>query len=216
MVAMARLRSIGLALAILLLAGSAPASGGACTCPVIQELDGWCEVHAIGYIAGLEIHSQLLFEVLDAHGHEVDLDSFDCPGCRRAIETTGFCEEHRIGFVRGLAYFSKLTFLVARARSNGGAGAPCPACKTIAAAGGWCEACGVGFAGPVVFHDRRDFDEVSRALDLVGRADALGQRCEHCAVAMATDSICVPCKLEYRNGEPHPFVPSAPAGPRDN
>ncbi len=200
-------------LVMLLLAEPAPARTDACTCAINLQRDGWCEGHAIGYIAGLEIHTGLLFEALDAHGHEVDLTSFDCPACQRAIETEGFCPEHRIGFVRGLAYFSRLTFLLARARSHTGSAAPCRECASLPAAGGWCEACEVGFVGSVVFRDRRDFDEVFRALDLVRRADALGERCEHCAVAMATDTICARCKLEYRNGEPRPFVPRAPAGP---
>lgn len=207
-----KLRTVGPVLA-LLVAGLLPVPAADCTCPVIMELDGWCGAHAIGYVAGLEIQTYLLFEALDAHGHEVDLDSFQCPTCQRAIAQQGFCEEHRIGFVSGLAYYSRLTYLVARARATGGSAAPCPECGEIAAAGGWCDACGgAGFAGPVRFHDRRDYEEVVRALDLVHRADERGARCAHCAVAMVTDSLCPICKIEYRNGEAHPFVPRGTAG----
>ena len=200
-------------LVLLLLSGPTPEPPAACTCTVALEIDGWCDVHRVGYVAGVEIRTQLLFEALDAHGHEVDLTSFDCPACRHAIETGGFCSEHRIGFVNGLAYFSRLTYLLARARSHGTPGAHRPECASAAAAGGWCESRDVGFVGSVVFRDRRDFDEVTRALDRVRRADAVGPRCEHCAAAMATDTICAVCKLEYRNGEARPFVPRAPAGP---
>lgn len=211
----ARLRSAATVLAALLLAAALPVLSAECTCVVIMELDGWCEAHGIGYIAGLEIHTPLLFEALDAHGHQVNLASFKCPGCRRAIETQGFCEEHRIGFISGLLYYSRLTYLVARARSSGPA-APCPQCRRVAAEGGWCAACGgAGFAGPVRFRDKRDYQEVVRALDLVRRADVVGERCEFCAVAMATDSVCPKCKLQYRGGVAYPFLPREPSAGAD-
>jgi hypothetical protein len=202
-----------LLLATLPLAASPPSTSAECTCAMILELDGWCAVHSIGYIAGLEIETYLLFEVLDAHGHEVGLTSFQCAACQRAFESQGFCDEHRMGFVSGLAYYSRLTFLVARARASAGSAAPCPECREAAAADGWCGACGgVGFVGSVAFRDRRAYDEVVRALDLVHRADAVGRRCVHCAVAMATDGVCPVCKLEYKDGKPRPFVAREPSG----
>jgi hypothetical protein len=198
-------------LALLLLAVARVAEAAECACPVIMERDGWCEVHALGYVAGLEIETYLLFEALDAHGHQVDHAAFPCPSCQRAIGSDGFCDEHRLGFVGGLAYYSRLTFLVAKARASGAVG--CAECREVAARGGWCEACGgAGFIGPVVFRDRRAYDETGRALDLVHRADVVGRRCEQCAVAMVTDSLCPLCKLEYRGGEARPFRPAAPDG----
>jgi len=209
----ANLRPVAPALVLLLLAGTLPMPAAECNCSTVKERDSWCEVHAIGYIAGLGIRTYVLFEALDAHGHEVDPAAFPCPNCRRAIEADGFCEEHRVGFVSGLAYFSRLTFLVASARATGGSAVPCPECRKVAQQNGWCDACGgAGFIGPVRFPGKRAYQEVVRALELVRRADVVGQRCAQCAAAMVTDSICPVCKLDYRDGVAHPFVPRGPSG----
>ena len=40
-----------------------------CTCAEARSVNGWCEAHAVGYVAGLEIRSAELFEALDTHGH---------------------------------------------------------------------------------------------------------------------------------------------------
>src|SRR5262245_37038094 len=60
-----------------------------CLCPQARRVDGWCDVHHVGYIAGLPVSSQLVHEALDAHGHQVDLTTFDCPSCRAAIAASG-------------------------------------------------------------------------------------------------------------------------------
>ena len=89
-----------LALIILFpLGGTASAMPGVCACAA--QDNAWCDVHEIGYLGGIEIHSERLFSVLDAHGHELDLDTFDCAECKAAISADGFCEEHRVGFVDG-------------------------------------------------------------------------------------------------------------------
>jgi hypothetical protein len=203
---------------LLLLAGGAVSpTPGTCSCIAIPEDGGWCDVHGIGYIGGVEIGSQMLFETLDPHGHEVDLASFECAGCRKAIDEEGFCDEHRVGFVDERAYYSRLSYLLARAPRVSVASIYCPTCRLHAAARGWCPACRRGLVGRSVFADRKTYVEVDNALDLVERADTAADRCVYCAVAMVSDTGCHVCGIEYRDGKPLPpatpeSTGSAPAG----
>ena len=163
--------SVVLAVIGLLLAGG-PISPtpGVCACAIAMETDGWCDVHGIGYVGGVEIPSERLYTVLDAHGHELDLDTFQCAECKRAIGTGGFCEEHRVGFVGGLVYHTKLTYHLARAERRDLREISCPVCRANAGSHGWCDDCQLGTVGAAAFPDRANFDEVSRALRLLEQA----------------------------------------------
>ena len=174
---------------------------GTCSCAHALEHDGWCDVHGIGYVGSVEVTSHLLFEALDAHGHDVDTSTFDCPSCRKAIETNGFCPEHRIGFRNELAYFSRLTYELARADRVGVRDVACPVCRKHMESRGWCAACGVGMVGHARFRDRRTFDRVDHALDIVEAANRVAARCEHCAAAMVTDTMCPVCGIRYEDGK---------------
>lgn len=193
----------------LLLCGPASPTPGVCACDVAMSVDGWCDIHGLGYLGGVEITSERLYTVLDAHGHELDLDTFQCVECKGAIATGDWCDEHRVGFVNGLVYHSRLSYLLARAEKRSFSEVTCPVCREHAQARGWCDSCGVGMVGRVVFDDKEVFEEISRALHLLEVANETAERCERCAVAIATDSICVKCRLGYRDGEASPIVPEA-------
>ena len=51
----------------------------ACTCALAKIDNGWCNKCEVGYVAGVTINSQMLFEALDAHGHEIGPDGIQCP-----------------------------------------------------------------------------------------------------------------------------------------
>ena len=188
--------------ALLLFGGAAESvTPGRCSCAQALENGGWCDVHEIGFIGSVEVDSRLLFDALDAHGHTVDPATFDCPSCREAIATAGFCATHRIGFFEGKAYFSRLSYSLARGRRLVPAAVECPTCRRHMAARGWCATCGVGMVGNVAIHDRRDFDEVDRALSIVESANRVAARCEHCAMAMVTDTQCPVCGIRYEGGK---------------
>lgn len=91
-----------------------PAGREACTCETAKPTNGWCGACSVGYVASLRIPSASLFELVDAHGHEVDLTHVSCLTCHRAMETDGFCESHAIGYSAGRAYVSRLAHLLAR------------------------------------------------------------------------------------------------------
>jgi hypothetical protein len=173
----------------------------ACTCAAAPAMNGWCEEHHVGYVAGIAIHSQLLYEALDAHGHQVDLSTFDCPSCREAIRTGGFCETHRVGFVGSLAYFSRLTYELARAKTQIGE-ISCEICRHNVAKGGWCDRSKLGRIGPFVFEDKAAFLRAMREVEILRTAIAAIPRCERCAVAIVTDSQCPLCHITYKNGVP--------------
>ena len=44
-----------------------------CTCVAAKLSNAWCESCKVGYLAGLRIPSERLFDTLDAHGHDYPL-----------------------------------------------------------------------------------------------------------------------------------------------
>lgn len=178
------------------------ADSGECPCDDGASLGRWCDTHRLARIGGIEIRSEILFEALDAHGHDVDLESFDCPGCRAAIEQEGFCEDHRVGFVARQAYFSRLTHGLAAGIPRDPSSRDCPTCRKNEASHGWCDACSRGLVGPTQIDDRQEFEAVARSIRLVELANRVALRCEHCAVAVVTDTTCPVCRIRYRDGAP--------------
>jgi len=174
---------------------------GICSCAHALEHGGWCDVHQVGYVGSVEVTSHLLFEALDAHGHDVDTSTFDCPGCRKAIETSGFCDTHLVGFVQGQAYFSRLTYNLARGKRVAPSEVTCPVCRKHMLGRGWCAACGIGMVGNLALRDRRAFDDVDHTLKLVEAANHVAARCEHCAVAVVFDATCPICGIRYKDGK---------------
>lgn len=181
---------------------------GPCTCAAARSTHGWCQAHARGYVAAVEIRSRLLYEALDAHGHTLDLGTFQCASCKQAIASDGFCEEHRIGFVRKQAYFSRLTYELARGEHRDPASITCPVCRKNAESLGWCEKHGVGMVGSVAIRDRQAYERAAGAVGIVKAASEMAERCEHCAMAMVTDTQCPVHRIAYKDGKP--VDPQAP------
>lgn len=191
----------GLLLCVLLVgAGTEVSTTELCRCQDDSEIGTWCEVHAVGHLGSVAIESKELFDVLDAHGHEVIPETFDCPVCREAIETAGYCAEHRIGFVGGRAYFSRLTYTLASGERPRPEEQECTICRSNAESIGWCATHRVGRVGSVAIRDREAFDAARRAIEIVAAADELAKRCPHCAAAMVTDTRCPVCRLLYHDG----------------
>ena len=197
-------------LVLLVMAGFA-AEGAAptpsCTCATARAENGWCEAHELGFVASVEIHSRLLYDTMDAHGHVLDLTTFKCDTCKAAIATSGFCPQHRIGFVKGLAYFSRLTYELARGERRDIAAISCPTCRKNAVSLGWCDKCRIGSVGPVAIHDRQAFDAVAKAVAILREANRVSESCQVCAMAIVTDTTCPWHKITYKDGKPVPPVP---------
>ena len=195
-------------LLFLLAAGLFSPAGGAsdprdCICPKARRTNGWCELHRVGYVAEVPIRSALLHETLDAHGHQVDPGSFECESCKQAIAASGFCEKDRIGFVDGLAYFSRLTYELARGEQTPHGSLSCPVCRKNAGEGpGWCGECKRGMVGHVAIRDKAAYEAAARAVAILRSAVEAAERCEHCAVAMATDTDCPYHRITYKDGKP--------------
>lgn len=194
-------------IAFVLAGGATIAADTGCVCETAGQQDAWCEEHQVGYLASIPIPSSWLFETMDAHGHDLDLDSFDCDICRQAIRTDGFCAEHRVGFVKGKVYFSRLTHVVAQGQRTSVAGIECPVCRQNSADVGWCETHGVGMIGNVVIRNRRDFEDAAEAVRILRLAITAAERCRHCAAAIVTDTTCPVCRIRYSGGAPVPTPP---------
>ena len=173
-----------------------------CTCARALASDGWCDLHEVGYVAAVRIPSRLLYDALDAHGHDVDPATFTCASCRRAIETSGFCDADRVGFVNGQAYFSRLTYEQARGERVDPGQISCRDCKRHAQDSGWCKRCGRGWIGNVAVRDRAAYERAALAADQVRAAVKVIPRCERCAVAMVTSTECPLCRILYVDGKP--------------
>jgi len=182
----------------------APAGDPVCTCAQARELNGWCHLHELGFVAAVPIRSPLLYELLDAHGHVLDLSTFECPACRRAIEEEGFCEEHRVGFARDLAYFSRLTYELARGESLRPEDLSCPQCRRHSESHGWCDRCRRGIVGRIAVRDRLGYEAAVDALEILALANTAAERCPYCAMAIVTNTECPLCRITYRDGEALP------------
>lgn len=194
---------MGTAIVVGLLAASCslPSAAEACPCGGAESLGDWCERHQMAWVAGVRLTSWELFEALDAHGHEVDIDLLKCGACKLAHAEDEFCNEHRIGFVDGMAYFSALTWSLARGEIREPPSIACPVCRRNATTHGWCPTHEVGMLGAVELTSRRDYDRAAEAYALLLRAQETAQRCEFCAVAMILDGTCRTHDATYENGE---------------
>jgi hypothetical protein len=137
---------------------------------------------------------------MDAHGHQLPVDSMTCAACRGLATTDGFCDDCRIGWYRGAAYFSRLTFEIARAEYLEPSAISCAQCRANAAAGGWCADCNRGMIGRFAVTNRADFDSGRQGLDRLIQAIAQSDRCENCAMCIITNSQCLDCRKSYKDG----------------
>lgn len=171
-----------------------------CLCPEATQRHVWCEVHNVGFLAGLKITSPLLFEVLDAHGHQADPNFIPCAACRRHYDTGGFCDDCRIGYVKHLAYMSPLTYRLALGTHADPAAIKCATCRAHTARYGWCDTCRQGMAGNVAYTDKSEFEraaaEIKRLLVAVEKIPV----CDGCSVAIMCDGKCWYCKKSFRDG----------------
>ncbi len=181
---------------------AAPGPPACTTCAAAKLANQWCDSCKVGYVAGVPIHSKLLFDALDAHGHELVLASITCGDCQAAIPREGFCEKCRIGWVDKKAYFSRLTYHLAKGRAVESDRISCPVCRKNAASYGWCDSCKRGMVGNVAISDRADFVGACRGYDIMMASIAALPRCELCALAILADKRCFYCRTWYKDGKP--------------
>lgn len=176
----------------------------ACVCDQARLTSGWCGTCEVGYVAGLPIGSALLFDTLDAHGHDIDVSTLECELCVQAAATDGFCPQCRMGFVGNQAYFSRLTHYLAGGEAVDPHELHCQECRAnnATALNRWCEKCDHGLIGNVVFSDRSEFDNARIQLDLLTVALHEADRCEMCACAIVVNGRCPICRIQYYNGKP--------------
>ena len=165
-----------------------------CTCARVKHDGGWCAACEVGYVAGVRIRSALLFEVADAHGHDIIPDRIKCETCKKAMASDGYCERCRMGFVDKQAYMSRLTYHVAKGRATKPANLACGTCRVNAKHTGWCDACRRGMIGHIAIDRHDDFVEAAKAYRRLVEAVRKLTECETCAVAQFTGGQCLKCK----------------------
>lgn len=180
-----------------LLAGPAALVGSDCSCEMARKTNGWCAECRTGYVASIRIPSRVLFEVLDAHGHDIDPDRLWCETCTSTFKTGGFCERCGIGFFKKQAYLSRLAWSVATGVVREPSTIECATCRKNAADHGWCESCGVGMVGNLALESRADMEKAAEAFSRLRRALRALARCEACAVATFAGGRCPFCRISY-------------------
>lgn len=179
------------------------------SCEEAKRTNAWCTTDDVGYVASVPIRSHFLFEVLDAHGHEIIKSKVTCEVCRKAIETDGFCPAHKMGYVRGQAFMSPITWRLARAQQIDPESITCPTCRKNMQGIGWCEKDQRGIAGYFAVADRAEFDALDAAYRILLRANAMVPRCENCAGAIIADGYCAIHHVTWRAGEAISGTPPA-------
>lgn len=170
------------------------------TLPVLST---WCDDCNVGFVAGQRVSSKLLFETLDAHGHDVNINVMTCESCLAALPVSGYCESHRIGFVDNKAYFSRLTYSLAKGgEARDVSSLTCTICRTNAQEHGWCDSCQIGLVGNVAFTNRKEYANAVEQFSILKSAIDKTNDCEMCACAMIFNSRCPQCKISYQNGQP--------------
>jgi len=182
-------------IAVVLVSGSAALAE--CKCGIAKVENGWCTDCKVGYVAGVKIKSDGLFESLQ--GHEVDEAKIKCPSCAKAHKAGGFCEACKTGFVDGKAYHTWVAYRLANGAFKRVDDIKCATCRKAAEESGWCESCGVGYVAHHKLMDKVEYEKPMQAKKVL-RLAAKSQ-CEKCAVAMVSDGKCEQCKVEYANGE---------------
>jgi hypothetical protein len=173
---------------------------GPCNCESTKAVGGWCPECKVGYLAGVRIPSRTLFEVLDAHGHDIDLNALRCATCRKAAADHGFCESCRIGFREKKAYFSRLTYELSGARPVDRSRLKCEACRRSTAHLRWCTSCRLGMVGNLAFEIDVDFHFAKQEFERLLTAVEMLSTCEQCAVAYFARSICPKCRKDDDGG----------------
>ena len=166
---------------------------GPCRCAEVRMRGGWCPQCKTGYLAGVRISSKLLFETLDAHGHQIDVAVLRCPSCRKAAASKGYCEPCRMGFGDARVYCSRLAWELSRGEPRDVAALPCADCRQNTARAGWCPRCNLGMVGNVAIRSREGFDVASREFDRLRQSIEMLAGCENCAVAHFTGGHCEIC-----------------------
>jgi hypothetical protein len=170
-------------------------------CVEARRTNGWCKATNAGYVASLEIHSRFLYEVLDAHGHQIVPEAVTCETCRSALKSNGFCATHRMGYVGGKAFMTPLTYELALGRTIDPAAITCDTCRKHTHGIGWCEEDQVGIVGYTAIDDRRHFEDLVKAYRILEAAIETSARCERCAGAMVADGYCAIHRLKYKDGQ---------------
>ena len=171
-----------------------------CSCARAKLENGWCDACDVGYVAAMKIESAMLFEALDAHGHDIDPQSIKCRWCTTAVESDGFCDSCSRGFVKRRLYFSKLTWLLAGGKPQKRSAIACQQCRQNSESSGWCKPCRTGMVGNVALQDEKKFRQAKQEYQLLLKAVRKSATCESCAVAMFTGARCPICKISYKRG----------------
>ena len=168
-----------------------------CKCGIAKFENGWCADCKVGFVAGVKIKSDALFDALQ--GHEVDEGKIKCPSCTKAHKAGGFCEACKTGFVDGKAYHSWVAYRLASGEFKRPGDIKCGTCQKAAAESGWCDSCNVGYVAHHKFTDKNSYEQALAARKVL--AAAADSKCQKCAVAMVSDGKCDQCGVTYKNGE---------------
>lgn len=168
-----------------------------CLCERARVHGGWCSDCKKGYVAGVAIQSQELFQALE--GKSVDPAAVKCEGCKAAQKDNGHCEKCSAWFARGRMYSSALAHSLALGEPVEPDRLTCESCRKAAADHGWCSQCQAGYVGALRFTDQKQYERALQAHQTLRAAAAAP--CAGCALAMVRDGRCDACNVAYKDGK---------------
>jgi hypothetical protein len=184
-------------LSLLLAATFASAASAECTCVKAKADAGWCGDCKMGYVDGVRVKSQKLYEAVGPSPNEGE--KIDCDGCKKAMASGGVCEKCKVGYLGKNHYHSVVGYRLAKGEAKDTAKITCDGCKKNADGSGWCDKCKVGMVGNRMFKEKADFDAAAKARTTL--VAATETKCDGCAVAIVSDGKCDACKAEYKDGK---------------
>ena len=177
--------------------GSDPQSP--CTCELAKVYGGWCRRCNVGYIANHRVESAMLFEMIDPHGHDLDIEMLRSKVGPEVVPNDLWCDAAAMGFVGGKAFFTRLTWGLAKGSPAMADRLTCPFCRAHSGDDpAWCEHCRRGMVGNVAFADRALFEQTASEYRNFLAAIDREKTCNLCAYAMVAHTRCPKSKNAYR------------------
>lgn len=226
---MKHLTIVAATLALAISLGATAFAGDCASCEKAWAKSDWCQPCSKGYFGDMALTSKKLHAALS--GKEIPAEKaahITCGGCKTALAKNTGCEPCNVEFVNGRVYRSSYAAALARghrmewseekaakaAKAKAKAEMTnakkdhaekeeqgCKGCKSATRSAGWCSDCNVGFVGQYTYKDRTQHLAAKKAQTILQRASAMVERCESCAVAMATDDNCSSCNVTYKGGK---------------
>jgi len=190
------MRTLCASVMALLLAAPALAE---CTCKTNKTAGGWCTDCKLGYVSGVQVKSQKLYDALQ--GQAVNEAELKCPSCKTAFAKNDACSACKVSYADRKSFKSPFAATLASGKAVKADDIKCATCKGNVDKQGWCDSCKAGIVHGRQFTDKAAYEKAVKAHEVLVESTKQLSHCEQCAIAMATNGTCNQCKETYKDGK---------------